>query len=159
MKHSRVIFRFPLFSIQYVHVQRLPALLISMSICFSVAKIFSAKRLTESSEARSKDFTTTLWPVVHLMLSAALSALVISRQAMITLAPKRLKRIITRSLRILTKGDKRVRRREIQLPLLAKSFAVSFPIPELAPVMMTVFPVSFFLLVQTPPDVYCLNAK
>ena len=35
-------------------------------------------------------------------------------------------------------------------PLRAKSKAVSRPIPELAPVIMTVLPVNLFELVQTP---------
>ena len=35
-------------------------------------------------------------------------------------------------------------------PLLAKSSAVSYPIPELAPVIRTTLPVSFFLMVQIP---------
>ena len=61
-----------------------------MSTCifFSFCKIFSAKRLTESREAKSKDLTITSWPVEQLILSAALSALVMSRQAMMTLAPE-----------------------------------------------------------------------
>jgi len=38
----------------------------------------------------------------------------------------------------------------IRAPRLAKSIAVSLPIPAFAPVMITVLPVSLFLLVQTP---------
>lgn len=41
-------------------------------------------------------------------------------------------------------------------PLEARSIAVSFPIPVLAPVMMTVFPSSLALLRQTPPAKYRL---
>lgn len=40
--------------------------------------------------------------------------------------------------------------RMTRAPLFARSSAVSLPMPVFAPVMMTVFPVNFFVLVQTP---------
>lgn len=40
--------------------------------------------------------------------------------------------------------------RMTRAPLFAKSIAVSLPMPVLAPVMMTVFPDSFLVLVQIP---------
>ena len=43
-------------------------------------------------------------------------------------------------------------------PLLARSAAVSFPIPVLAPVMRTVFPSSLVGLQQTPPAFHLCKA-
>ena len=83
-----------------------------MSNLSSVSLMSLAKALTDSKEFRSKILTRTLsLPVSAIMSFAASVTLCSSRQAKMTLAP-----------------------------LLARSEAVSFPIPVFAPVTITVLP-------------------
>ena len=46
----------------------------------------------------------------------------------------------------------------VTIPLFAKSLAVSFPIPVLAPVINTVLPCNRALLLHTPPAKYHFRA-
>ena len=102
----------------------LPALLTKISKRLHFDFIRSLKALTDFKLARSSISSSTLSLELFRMISlAAFSPLFLSRHAKMTCAPR-----------------------------LAKSKAVSYPMPQLAPVTIAVLPWSWFLLLHFAPE-------
>lgn len=143
----------------YLHNSDSPALLIRMSSRSSVAMYSLANCLTEYREARSKCRTTTFpFPVDKRMSAAAFCPRVRSRHAITTRAPKTCEYLPKQGTAVNIIGYcKTLCGIFYTLPLRAMSFAVSFPIPVLAPVINTVFPSRRVWLEQTPPAIHFLN--
>ena len=104
-------------------MKKIPALLTKISNRDKLSFIFFAKLLTVSKSDRSKYSTSMFsFPVNFIISLAACSAFLLSLHANITRAPR-----------------------------LAKSKAVSKPIPVFEPVMIVILPSNLFSDLQVPP--------